>query len=87
MQLGSDRHGHRQMGICPFQNLWACTHHPAFAYLETGTGRVVVFTNVPYGMPYRMTFGFLAEKIQKTKIIQNFMLNQTLFYHFPEKTC
>jgi len=35
----------------------------------------------------RITFGFLAEKIQKIKIIKNFMLNQVLFYHFPKKTC
>jgi len=33
----------------------------------------------------RITFGFLAEKIQKIKIIKNFMLNQVLFYHFPKK--
>ena len=35
----------------------------------------------------RITLSFVAEKIKKTKVIQNFMESHILFYHFPEKTC
>ena len=35
----------------------------------------------------KITLSFDAEKTKKTKVIQNFMENHILFYHFPEKTC
>ena len=38
-------------------------------------------------MKVRITLSFVAEKTKKTKVIQNFMENHILFYHFPEKTC
>ena len=35
----------------------------------------------------RITFGFLAEKAKKRKVIQNFTLNHIYFNHFLKRTC
>ena len=45
---------------------------------------VVSMTSGPDG---RITLSFVAEKTNKTKVIQNFMESHILFDHFPEKTC
>ena len=35
----------------------------------------------------RISFGFLAEKTKKRKVIQNFTLNHIYFNHFSKRTC
>ena len=35
----------------------------------------------------RITLSFIAVKMDKMKDIQNFMLNNILYYHFSERTC
>ena len=39
------------------------------------------------GCQGRITLSFIAEKMDKMKNIQNFMLNNILCYHFSERTC
>ena len=46
-----------------------------------------MFSNLIMHICTRITWTFIAEKMKKTKDIQNLMLNHIWFYHFPEKTC
>ena len=52
--------------------------------------KIMSWTQTCFGLGYmlgRITLSFVEEKTKKTKVIQNFMENHILFYHFPEKTC
>ena len=56
--------------------------------------KYIIYYYVPSGLiaiiscvSSRITFGFLAEKTNKRKVIQNFTLNQIYFNHFSKRTC
>ena len=54
------------------------------AYLNAFLCIKTIISQVMYS---RITLSFIAVKMDKMKNIQNFMLNNILYYHFSERTC